>query len=211
MFDNKLIAKSFMWMFIGLMVTFITGFVICLNSAILSLALSSFYILAVIIELILVVVLSRNILKMKPITAKVMFIVYSMVTGFTFASIFVVYEMASIIFVFALTALIFGLMALFAYNTDIDFSKFGTYLMFALIGIIIASLINIFWINDTFSMIISIISVIVFLGFTAHDIQKISRLNVDSDNLAIYGALELYLDFINIFLDLLRLFGKERD
>ena len=211
MFDNKLIAKSFMWMFIGLLVTFVTGYVICLNSSTLSLALSGFYIVAVIVELILVIVLSRKIFEMEASTAKIMFIIYSMVTGFTFASIFVVYEMASIIFVFALAAVLFGIMALFGFYTNIDLSKFSSYLIFGLIGVIIASLINIFWINDTFTTIICIISILIFLGFTAWDIQKIRRLNINNDNAAIYGALELYLDFINIFLDLLRLFGKERD
>jgi len=211
MFDNKLIAKSFMWMFIGLLVTFVTGFVICLNKDALMLTLSGFYIIAIIVELILVIVLSRNIFKMKAATAKIMFIIYAMVSGFTFASIFVVYEMSSIIFVFALAAIMFLIMALFGYYTNIDLSKFSSYLIFGFIGVIIASLVNVFWINDTFTTIICIISILVFLGFTAWDIQKIKRLNINNDNAAIYGALELYLDFINIFLDLLRLFGRERD
>ena len=148
---------------------------------------------------------------MKPLTAKILFIVYSMITGFTFASIFVVYEIASIIFVFALASVLFGIMGLIGYYTQIDLNKFRSYLMFGVVGVIIASIINIFWINDTFTTIVCIISIIVFLGMTAYDIQRIKRLNIDSDNAAIYGALELYLDFINIFLDLLRLFAKERD
>lgn len=211
MFDNKLIAKSFLWMFIGLLVTFVTGYVICLNEQTLAMALSGFYLIAIIVQLVLVFVLSRNLFKMKPTTAKILFIIYSMVTGFTFASIFVVYEMSSIIFVFALAAVLFGIMGLIGYYTKFDLSKISSYLLFGLIGIIIASIINIFWINDTFTTIICIISILVFLGFTAYDIQKIKRLNIDSDNAAIYGALNLYLDFINIFLDLLRLFGRERD
>ena len=209
--DNKLISKSFLWMFIGLLVTFITGYVICLNQQTLMFALSGFYIIAIIVQLVLVFVLSRNLFKLKPTTVKILFLIYSMVTGFTFASVFVVYEIASIIFVFALAAVLFGIMGLIGYYSNIDFSKFSSYLMFGLIGVIIASIINIFWINDTFTTIICIISILVFLGFTAYDIQKIKRLNIDSDNVAIYGALELYLDFINIFLDLLRLFARERD
>lgn len=211
MFDNKLIAKSFMWMFIGLLVTFLTGFVVCLNASTLALTLSGFYFMFVIVELILVVVLSRKIFDMKPITAKIMFIIYAFVSGLTFSSIFIVYEMSSIIFVFALAAIMFLIMGLFGYYTDIDLSKFSSYLIFGLIGVIISSIINVFWINDTFTAVICIISILVFLGFTAWDIQKIKRLNINSDNAAIYGALELYLDFINIFLDLLRLFGRERD
>lgn len=209
--ENKLIAKSFMWMFIGLLVTFLTGGVICLNMDVLASALSSLFIVAVIVQLVLVFVLSKNILKMSPTAAKVLFLVYSMVTGFTFSSVFVVYELTSIIFVFALASVLFGIMGLLGYYTNLDLSKFGSYLIFALIAILLCSIVNIFWLNDTFSTIICIFSILVFLGFTAWDVQKIKRLNVDSDNAAVYGALELYLDFINIFLDLLQLFGKEKN
>lgn len=209
--ENKLIAKSFMWMFIGLLVTFLTGGVICLNMDVLASALSSLFIVAVIVQLVLVFVLSKNILKMSPTAAKVLFLVYSMVTGFTFSSVFVVYELTSIIFVFALASVLFGIMGLLGYYTNLDLSKFGSYLIFALIAILLCSIVNIFWLNDTFSTIICIFSILVFLGFTAWDVQKIKRLDVDNDNAAIYGALELYLDFINIFLDLLQLFGKEKN
>ena len=208
---NKLIAKSFFWMFIGLLVTFITGYVVCLNEQALALTLSGFYFLLVIIQLILVFVLSRNLFKMKPLTAKILFIIYSIITGLTFASIFVVYEISSIIMVFILAALLFLMMGLIGYYTKIDLSKFSSYLLFGVIGVILASIINMFWINDTFTTIICIISILVFLGLTAYDIQKIKQLNIDSDNAAIYGALELYLDFINIFLDLLRLLARNRD
>ena len=209
--ENKLIAKSFMWMFIGLLVTFLTGGVICLNMDVLAPALSSLFIVAVIVQLVLVFVLSKNILKMSPTAAKVLFLVYSMVTGFTFSSVFVVYELTSIIFVFALASVLFGIMGLLGYYTNLDLSKFGSYLIFALIAILLCSIVNIFWLNDTFSTIICIFSILVFLGFTAWDVQKIKRFDVDNDNAAIYGALELYLDFINIFLDLLQLFGKEKN
>ena len=171
--DNKLISKSFIWMFIGLLVTFVTGYVICLNQASLELALSGVYYIAIIVQLILVFVLSRNVFKMSPGVAKLLFIVYSMVTGFTFASIFVVYEMSSIIFVFALAAVLFGIMGLVGYYTNLDLSKFSSYLMFGLIGVVIASIINIFWISDTFTTIICIVSILVFLGLTAYDIQMI--------------------------------------
>lgn len=208
---NKLISKSFFWMFIGLLVTFITGYVVCLNEQALALTLSGFYFILIIVQLILVFVLSRNLFKMKPATAKILFIIYSMVTGLTFASIFVVYEISSIIMVFILAALLFGMMGLIGYYTKIDLSKFSSYLLFGVIGVILSSIINIFWINDTFTTIICIVSILVFLGLTAYDIQKIKKINMDSDNAAIYGALELYLDFINIFLDLLRLLARNRD
>ena len=209
--ENKLIAKSFMWMFIGLMVTFITGYVICFNESALALIFSGFYIILVILQLALVFILGRNVFKMKPSTAKILFILYSFVTGLTFSSIFIVYEMVSIIYVFLLASIVFGIMGLIGYFTKMDLSKIGTYLMFAIIAIIICSIVNMFLLNDTFTTIICTFSILVFLGMTAWDVQKIKRLNIDTDNAAIYGALELYLDFINIFIDLLRLFGKNRD
>ncbi len=209
--ENKMVAKSFFWMFIGLLVTFITGGVICSNATLLKASLSGFYIIAIIVQLILVIVLSRKIFTFKPTTAKIIFIIYSMITGFTISSIFVVYELSSIIFVFALASVMFLIMALIGYYTKLDLSKIGTYLLFGLIGVILCSLVNIFWINDTFTTIICVISIFVFLGFTAWDVQKIKRMNFDSENIAIYGALELYLDFINIFLDLLQLFGNSKD
>ena len=97
--------------------------------------------------------------------------------------------------------------------TKLDLSKIGTYLIMLLIGIILCTLVNLFLQNSTFDIIISIISIIIFLGFIAYDVQKIKRLNgyLIEDNLAVLGAFELYLDFINIFIDLLRLFGKTDD
>ena len=107
----------------------------------------------------------------------------------------------------------FLIFALIGKTTSIDLSSFSTYLLMILLGIIICSIINIFLNNSTFDIVISCISVIVFLGYIAYDVQKIKRLNglITEDNLAIIGAFELYLDFINIFIDLLRLFGKSDD
>ena len=121
----------------------------------------------------------------------------------------------SIIFVFLVTALIFGLFALFGYVTNIDLTKIGTYFIIGLFGCIICSIVNIFLHNSTFDLLISIGFVILFIGMTAYDVQKIKYMAnnnvIPMENVPIYGALQLYLDFINIFIELLRLFGRRDD
>lgn len=211
---NDLFKKVFLWMVIGLLVTFATGYVVATNpNMIEKIYTTSMPWFLMIVELILVFILSARVTKMNPTTARILFILYSFVTGLTFSSIFIIYQISSIIFVFLITAIVFGILSLIGYTTKIDLTKLGTYLLVALIGILICSIVNIFVGNGMFEIIICSISVIVFLGFTAYDVQKIKQLSsvIEEDNLAIYGALQLYLDFINIFLDLLRLFGNNRD
>lgn len=211
---NELFKKVFLWMAIGLLVTFATGYVVATNpNMIEKIYTTSMPWFLMIVELILVFIFSARVTKMNPTTARILFILYSFVTGLTFSSIFIVYQMSSIIFVFLITAIVFGILSLIGYTTKIDLTKLGTYLLVALIGILICSIVNIFVGSGMFEIIICSISVIVFLGFTAYDVQKIKQLAnyIEEDNLAIYGALQLYLDFINIFLDLLRLFGNNRD
>jgi len=214
--SNTILSKVFSWMFIGLVVTFFTGYVVSLNTNMLINVLSSggFY-LILIAELILVIVLSARVHKMSATTAKICFLLYAFVTGLTFSSIFVLYDLGSILYVFLITAAIFGIFAFIGAKTNIDLSKFGTYLMMALLGVIVCLIINIFTASSTFDLILSIITILIFIGFTSYDVQKVLRLSEESmlpeDNLAIYGALELYLDFINIFLELLKYFGENKD
>ncbi len=210
----KIYSKVFLWMFLGLLVTFITGIYVSTNENILIfLFQNNGFIFAIIAELITVIFLTARIRKMSPTTARISFLLYSFLTGLTFSSIFLVYELSSILIIFLVAALLFGIFALIGNYTSIDLTKFGTFLIMMLFGIIICTLINIFLNNSTFDIIITIISLIVFLGYTAYDIQKVKLLEdeIEEDNLAIYGALQLYLDFINILLDLLNLFGKNRD
>ncbi len=215
MVDNKLLSKSFLWMCIGLLVTFVTGFGVSMNERMLENIFggSGFWIL-VILEFVLVIVLSARVMKMNPTTAKICFILYSFVSGLTFSSIFVVYELTSIMMIFLVSAIIFGIMAFIGYTTKVDLSRLGFYLLMALLGVILVSIINIFLGNGTLEIIICIICLLLFIGITAYDVQKIRALEstgLPEDNLAIYGALELYLDFINIFLQILELFAKNKD
>lgn len=210
--NNKVFGKVFMWMFIGLLVTFITGYIVSINDNMLyNIFSGGTYFLLIIIELVLVVYLSARIKKMQITTARIVFILYSFVTGLTFGSIFVVFELTSIMLVFLIAAVLFGIFALIGSFTKIDLTKIGIILLMMLIGVVICTIVNMFLNNTIFDLIISCISIIVFLGFTAYDIQKIKNLSYEiesEDKLAIIGALELYLDFINIFLDLLRIFGN---
>lgn len=145
------------------------------------------------------------------------FIAYSLVNGISFSVIFLVYKMGSIATVFLSTTALFAVMAIAGYTTKTDLSKLGSILMIGLIGIVIASLINLFMHSAKMDYIISILGVIIFTGLTAYDVQKIKNMgseyqgDVMSKKMGIMGALTLYLDFINLFLFLLRLFGGRKD
>ena len=210
---REVYSKIFGWMFVGLLVTFLTGYVVSNSYDILLLVAQVPFIVYAIIEIGLVIFFSLKIRTMSSTTAKICFLLYSFVTGLTFSFLFLVYELYSLIFVFGVTAVLFGIFALIGHFTNIDLSKFSTFLFMGLLAIVICSLINMFIGNETFDLILTIIGIVIFLGYTAYDIQKV-KYNLDTfpqDNLAIFGALELYLDFINLFLKLLSLFGKRKD
>ena len=210
--DNKVMPKVFLWMFIGLLVTFITGYIVSINKNMLQSVFStSGYIIFVIVELILVIVLSARIAKMSPTTCRIMFLLYSFISGLTFSSIFIVYKMDDIISVFFIAALIFGVFALLGSVAKIDLTKIGTFCMMGLFAVIICAIVNMFVGSSTFALGISIAALLIFLGITAYDVQKIKKnlRNIPEENLAVYGAFELYLDYINIFIRLLSLFGRD--
>ena len=209
-------AKTFGWMFIGMLVTFLTGYVIFMNpNMLLNVMSTTGLILIIIIEFALVLFFTAKITKMKPITAKISFLLYSFVNGLTFSGIFILYEMTSVMFVFLITAVLFAIMAAIGAFTKIDLTKLGAYLLMALFGIILCMIVNIFLNSPLLDLIISIIIVPVFIGLTAYDVQRIKRViernPFAEDNVAIFGAFELYLDYINIFLHLLNLFGNNND
>lgn len=146
------------------------------------------------------------------------FIAFATIMGMSLSYIFLIYSMSSITNVFFMTAVVFGLMAVAGYTTKTDLTKLGSILMIGLIGIIVASLINMFIGSSAMDYIISIIGVVIFTGLTAYDVQKLKRMGEQVVNgtetaqkMALMGALSLYLDFINLFLMLLRLFGGRRD
>lgn len=214
--DNKVFSKVFFWMFVGLAITFGVGYYVSLNENMLYNLFSNklLLVLLIVAEFVVVIWISARIRKLKPMTAKILFCLYSFITGLTFSSIFVVYKLSSIISVFGITAIIFLIFALIGYSTKIDLTKLSVYLFMGLLGVIICTIINMFVGSQTFDLGITIICIIIFIAYIAYDIQIIKRnlyMIEETDNLAIYGALQLYLDFINIFMDLLRLFGKSND
>ncbi len=210
--NNKLMSKVFAWMAIGLLVTFGTGLFVSTNEVMYeNIYRGAWYIIFAIIEIALVIFLSMRVMKMKATTAKCSFLLYSVISGLTFSSIFIYYELTSILYIFLVTAAMFGLLALIGYTTKIDLGKAAPYLFMGSFVLIIVFLINIFIGSNTVDMVASIICVLLFVGITAFDVQKLKMLKesgLPEDNLAIYGALDLYLDFINIFIHILSIFGK---
>ena len=216
---KKFISGVYSWMMIAL----------CLSGAFAYLAASNVTLQRVIFgnslvfyglifgELAVVFLFSATISKVSVPVAALQFIVYSIINGLTLGSVFLVYSGESIASVFLITAGMFACMSIYGRTTKTDLSSAGRYLMMALFGIIIASLVNIFMRSSGLQWVISLVTVGVFTGLTAYDTQKIMRIAEHADDsesfakVAILGALELYLDFINIFLALLRLFGKSRN
>ena len=177
---------------------------------------SGFYWVLALVPLGLVFFLSFRINTMAPATAQALFFFYAALLGVSLTPIFLVYTHASIARVFFISAASFGALSLYGYTTQRDLSPFGSFLIMGLIGIIIASLVNIFLASSALQFVISVVGVLVFAGLTAWDTQKIKEMyDVHDDGTvtgrkAIMGALALYLDFINLFLMLLRLFGDRR-
>lgn len=214
---SKFFSKIYLWMFIGLLVSFGSAYYTSVSSGMLRFVYNN-YTWILLLELIVVIAFSALRRKVSPMVAKILFIVYSLISGLTLSSIFLVYKIGSIGMVFISAAVMFGLLCAYGYFTKSDLTSFGKILLFALLAVIIMSVISIFIGNGTFEIIISIVSIVVFLGLTAFDMQNLKNIyyyyenNPDElDKASIYGALDLYLDFINIFLNLLNLFGKERD
>ena len=169
----------------------------------------------VIAEFALVIGISAAINRLSLTTATLMFILYSVINGAMLSSIFLIYTMSSIASVFFITAGTFGVMALIGYTTKKDLTSMGKILFMALIGIIIATIVNIFLKSSGLQMIVSYLGVLIFVGLTAYDSQKIKNMlqmapdaSEASQRLALLGALTLYLDFVNLFIYLLRIFGR---
>ena len=214
---NSVLADAFKWLFIGLLVCFGVSYFATSSNEMIKLVYGSFdgmgYVLLLIAELVAAVVLSIFIRKISHLVAKLLYLLYTALTGLSISGIFIVYTQSSIAFVFLATALIFGAFALIGKYSKIDLSKWGIYLFVALIAILILQLVNIFIANNSLNMFLCIASVLVFAGYTAFDVRIALEKSymVDNANKGIYCAFQLFLDFINLFLDLIRLFGKRND
>ncbi|WP_028583082.1 Bax inhibitor-1/YccA family protein [Desulfogranum mediterraneum] len=214
------LAKVFNWMAIGLALTGGLAYFTAASGLALTIASSPLFIILILAELGLVFFLSARVDKIQPGTATALFLGYSALNGLTLSTIFLAYTRASIGGTFLITAGMFGAMAAYGMVTKRDLSGMGSFLFMGLIGIILASVVNIFLHSSSLYWAISVIGVLVFVGLTAYDVQKIKTMGEQGimeqgeaaiQRGAIIGALALYLDFINLFLMLLRFFGGARD
>ncbi|MBR1387467.1 MAG: Bax inhibitor-1/YccA family protein [Alloprevotella sp.] len=216
----KLMRNVYLWMTLGLAITAGAAYFVAGRPDWVAVLGTNPVLLfgMMIAEVGLVILLSMRINKMSFKTASLMFALYSLVNGVTLSFVLLSYTRESIVTTFLVTAGTFGVMSCVGYFTKRDLSTLGRILYMLLIGTIIASLVNLFFHNSTFELILSIIGVVMFTGLTAYDTQKIKQNLIDSDSydnetvlkIALMGALQLYLDFINLFLYLLRFLGKNR-
>lgn len=218
--SNKLLRSSFLYMILGLLVTFLVPvYMIFFNNNLINFIIRGYYAI-LIAEVILVMVLSARIEKISPMSAKILFFVYSILNGLVFSMIgLAVGDIFLIGYTLAITIVMFGLLAIYGYTTKEDLSNYGGYLKTSLLTLLIVSVLNIFLKAPMLYWIVSIGGVVIFSALTVYDVNKIKQLAYrisDGDpemveKLGIIGALELYLDFINIFLYLLRIFSKRRN
>ncbi len=218
--QSTLLRSVYVWMTLALVITGFVSMYVAQSYQLISFIFGNRLALwgMLIAELAVVFYLSARINSISFTKATVMFIIYSILNGATLASIFLVYTMSSIASTFFVAAGTFGVMALYGYVTKSDLTRIGNICLMALIGLIIATLVSMFWQNSMLQMIITYVGVILFVGLTAYDSQKIKRLltadgievTEETQKIALLGALTLYLDFINLFLYLLRLLGDRK-
>lgn len=213
--QNKLFGKTFFWMFLGLLGSAIIASYTYYSGLFIDIVLGNYFNLLLILELVVVLVFSLLFRKMSPTVVGILYFVYAMINGVTLSVIFAVFELNSIIFLFVVSALIYAVLGLIGYKTNKDLSSWRTYLSVFLIAGIVLSIINLFMQNSTFELFLDWAILILFFGITIYDINKIKLLEQDtslvSEKLHIYCAMQLYLDFINIFLRILSIFGKRRN
>ena len=213
--DSGFLQRVFLWMFVGLAITGGVAAAIGSSDQLLTDITQSPGIIigVIVVQLGIVFGISFAINRISVGLATVLFLIYSATVGITFAFIFELYTTQSIFTTFLITAGMFGALAVWGAITDVDLSKVGSIAFMALIGLILATIVNIFWANSTLYWITTYAGVLIFAALTAYDMQKLkqyAQAGGDSSGVAIRGALALYLDFINLFLFLLRIFGQRR-
>lgn len=218
--QSSLMRSVYVWMTLALVITGLTAMYVAKSMTLIQLMMenSLFFWGLLLAEVGVVVYLTARIHRMAFSTATVLFILYSLLNGVTLSVLFLVYTFSSIATTFFVTGGTFGTMALFGYVTRRDLSRIGSLCIMGVIGLIIASVVNFFLHNSVVDLVISCAGVLVFVGLTAYDAQKIKRLltaegmevNETTQKIALLGAMTLYLDFINLFIYLLRLLGDRK-
>lgn len=229
-FASQTVARSFIsnvfsWMFLALAITAVVAYFAASSQTFITMLINTetgglnlFGWIVTFAPFVLVLFMSFRFQRLSASNMVLLFLFYSVLMGLSLSFIFVAYTSASIAKTFAVTAGTFGIMALLGYTTKTDLTRFGSIMLMGVIGIIIASLANFFMKSGTLDYIISIVGVLIFTGLTAYDVQKLKNIGAANleqgstmSKIAIMGALTLYLDFINLFLFLLRFFGNSRD
>jgi len=222
--SRKFIANVFLWMFVALGISAICAYVFSQNQALYETLRdpetgrnTGLGTLVMFAPLAFVLIISFGFQRLSYAMAALLFVAFSAVMGISLSYILIVYTTGSVIGVFVTASLVFGIMAIAGYTTNTDLTKFGSLMMMGLIGIIIASVFNMFIGSSQLQYIISYIGIAVFVGLTAYDVQKLKRIgagleygDASAGKMALLGGLTLYLDFINLFLMILRLFGRRR-
>jgi FtsH-binding integral membrane protein len=211
---SNFMQRVYQWMAMGLALTGLAAFVTVTNASLLGFLLRGGMWVLFIAEFILVIWLTRSLQKISVQAATIGFLAYSVLNGMTMSGIFLVYTSASISTTFFITAMTFAGVSVYGWVTKQDLTSVGSFCFMALIGVIVASLANFFFRSPIFSWIVSYCGVAVFIGLTAYDTQRLKAIHRSMANapeqLALVGALMLYLDFINMFLFLLQIFGRRR-
>jgi len=214
---NNYIQKVYLWLFVGLLITSVTAYAVSQFPDLYNVILGNdvvFYGL-LIVQFLAIVGITAFIRRIPDNLAEATFVLYCFLTGLTLSIIFLDFSISSIAYVILIAAAMFGFMSLYGYVTKTDLTSLGSILTMCLFGIILALIVNLFIMNSLLDTILSILGVLVFSGFAAHDTQKVKNTLMYSDGdlikKEILGALNLYLDFVNLFLDLLDLLGKRRD
>ena len=214
-----LMRKVYLWMTFALVITAFTAYYVATNETILTAIVNNQVLFwgLIIAELVLVFSVTAAINKLSLTTATLLFVLYSVINGATLSFLQMIYTASSVVSVFFITAGTFAAMAAYGYFTKTDLSSWGKYLIMALIGLIIASVVNIFTQSSGLQLILNYAGVLIFVGLTAYDTQKIKVMLLQATDagegaqkIALMGALSLYLDFINLFIHLLRILGDRR-
>jgi len=211
--ENSLIAKTFFWMFLGLLGTAIMSWYTYSTGAFDSIITEGYFYVLLIVELVVVLLFSFLFMKLPATIAAILYFSYAMLNGVTFAIIFEMFELSSIVYTFVGTAVLFGGLALYGYKTKADLSSWRNVLYGGLIIGIILSVVNLFMGNSMLDIILDWAILAIFCGLTIYDMNKIKMLEssgLDQSKLHIYGAMQLYLDFINIFIRILSIFGRRK-
>lgn len=215
--QNKILGKTFFWMFLGLLGSAIIAWYTYSSGLFIKIVFEGYFSILLIVELVAVLVFSLLFKKLSPTLVGILYFIYAMLNGVTLSVVFAVYELSSVVYLFVIAALIFGALSFLGYKTDKNLSNnWNPYITVFLLAGIILSLINLIFIkSSTFDLILDWIILVLFFGITVYDINKIKILqsdeSLDHDKIHIYCAMQLYLDFVNIFLRILSIFGKRRD